>query len=343
MDKIDIFAPNVRHGGGAILLKQLVESLIKQNLIGVVYVSSDLASFLPEHKNITFNKNSIFSRIYAEINLHKNYRQGSKILFFGNLPPIKTVKAHSILYLHNILLIKNDTKYNLPLKTKLRLFIESMYLKIFIKNVDEIFVQTPQMMRQLKVFKKGLKAEVRPFMDQVSFNSDKSLKNYDFIYPSYGYAYKNHILLLEAWIELSKSDLYPKMCLLLDKKLDEKLALNINQARHKYNLAIDIFYNIENNKVRDLYKVSSALIWPSFTESFGMPIIEAINLGLDIVAADLEYITDIVENAYLFNPNDHNDLKNTIINFLNKSEFPNNLEAKLKLAIPESNDFIKSI
>ena len=133
------------------------------------------------------------------------------------------------------------------------------------------------------------------------------------------------------------------MCLLLDKKLDAKLALNINEAKHKHKLAIDIFYNIENNKVRDLYKVSSALIWPSFTESFGMPIIEAINLGLDIVAADLEYITDIVENAYLFNPNDHNDLKNTIINFLNKSEFPNNLEAKLKLAIPESNDFIKSI
>ncbi len=343
MDKIDIFAPNVRHGGGAILLKQLVDSLIKENLMGVVYASNDLISFLPEHKNIIFNKHSIFSRIYAEINLHKNYRQGSKILFFGNLPPFKNLKAHSILYLHNVLLIKNDTKYNFPLKTKLRLLLESTYLKVFIKNVDEIFVQTPQMKRELKVFKEGLKVEVRPFMDQVSFNSRKSLKNYDFIYPSYGYAYKNHTLLLEAWIELSKSNIYPKMCLLLDKKLDAKLALNINEAKHKHKLAIDIFYNIENNKVRDLYKVSSALIWPSFTESFGMPIIEAINLGLDIVAADLEYITDIVENAYLFNPNDHNDLKNTIINFLNKSEFPNNLEAKLILVIPESNDFIKSI
>ena len=133
------------------------------------------------------------------------------------------------------------------------------------------------------------------------------------------------------------------MCLLLDKKLDAKLALNINQARHKYNLAIDIFYNIENNKVKDLYRVSSALIWPSFAESFGMPIIEAINLGLDIVAADLSYITDIVENAYLFDPNDHNDLKKAIINFLNKSELPNDSKSKLKLAIPCSNDFIKSI
>ena len=118
MDKIDIFAPNVRHGGGAILLKQLVDSLIKENLMGVVYASNDLISFLPKHKNIIFNKHSIFSRIYAEINLHKNYRQGSKILFFGNLPPFKNLKAHSILYLHNILLIKNDTKYNFSLKTK---------------------------------------------------------------------------------------------------------------------------------------------------------------------------------------------------------------------------------
>lgn len=342
MNKIDIFAPNVRHGGGAILLKQLVNSLIKQNLIGAVYVSYDLESFLPVHKNIIFNKNSIFSRISAEIKLHKNYRQKSKVLFFGNLPPFKNLKAYSILYLHNILLIKNDIKYNFPFKTKLRLFVEAAYLKFFIKNVDEIFVQTPQMKGQLKLFKKGLKIQTRPFMDQTVFNSKKSLKNYDFIYPSYGYAYKNHKLLLEAWIELSKKDIYPKLCLMLDKKLDAKLSFNINEAKQKYNLAIDIFYNIENHEVKNFYKASSALIWPSFAESFGMPIIEAFNLGLDIVAADLKYITDIVENAYLFDPNDPNDLKNTITNFLNKSE-PNHLPAKLKLAIPCSNDFIKSI
>ena len=340
MSKIDIFAPNVRHGGGGILLKQLVKSLIEQNLIGKVYISIDLKDDLPNNKNIIFNKNSILSKFYAEMKLQKNYIKGSKVLFFGNLPPLFPLKTHTILYLHNILLIKEQNNFDFPIKTKLRLFIEKIYLRFFIKNVDEIYVQTPVMVSELKKFKKGLKIKLRPFMNKKIFNLSTD-KKYNFIYPSYGYPYKNHKFLINTWIELSKEGFYPSLCLLLDRKIDKEIIEFIEQTKNKFNLNIDIFFNIPNSEIEDYYNISSALIWPSLTESFGMPLIEAANADLPIIASDLSYVTDILENIYLFNPLDVSDLKKKVVLFLKDLELSNNLNPRLRLTIPDSNDFIK--
>ena len=51
-----------------------------------------------------------------------------------------------------------------------------------------------------------------------------------------------------------------------------------------------------------LYKKSAALIFPSKFESFGLPIIEAIQAGLPILAPEVDYVRDLIDPAQTFDP-----------------------------------------
>jgi glycosyltransferase involved in cell wall biosynthesis len=44
------------------------------------------------------------------------------------------------------------------------------------------------------------------------------------------------------------------------------------------------------------------LIYPSLFESFGLPLLEARQAGLPIIAAELDYVRDIVEPVVSFDP-----------------------------------------
>lgn len=343
MQKIDIFAPNVRHGGGSILLKQLIVSLVDENLIGKVYVSESLKQSLPLNSNIKYNKDTFFSRIIAEIKLHRQATKDSKILFFGNLPPFKKISSQTYLYLHNILLISKNQNYKLPVKTKIRIVLEKVYLRLFIKNVTTIFVQTPEMVKKLNSFKKDLSIKLKPFIEHDHITESYKTKEYDFIYPSYAYPYKNHRLLLNTWINLAAVNSYPKLCLMLDSSLDRKTIDKFYQAKKKHKIIVDIYFNLSNEEVLNFYKKTKALVWPSFNESFGMPILEAFYTGIPIVAANLEYINDMLDRAYLFDPNSEKDLQDKIELFLNHYNQGSTLSPILKLKIISAKEFIKSM
>ncbi len=44
------------------------------------------------------------------------------------------------------------------------------------------------------------------------------------------------------------------------------------------------------------------LIFPSVTESFGLPLIEAADCGMKILASDLPYVYDVVKPSIVFSP-----------------------------------------
>jgi hypothetical protein len=226
MKKITVFAPNVRHGGGSILLLQILNELQNKKYIHYAYISESLTDQLSNSKGIIFNNNNLLSRTFAELKLYFQDSKNNKILFFGNMPPAIKLKSHSILYLHNSLLLDKKTAYSFPIKTKVRLAFERFYLRIFLKNVDEIYVQTPKMLKELKKYNKNLNIKLKPFLDNQKINSSVSnntQSRYDFIYPSYGYSYKNHRLLIDAWIKLSKKGIFPSLLITIDKKRAKNL------------------------------------------------------------------------------------------------------------------------
>ena len=58
---------------------------------------------------------------------------------------------------------------------------------------------------------------------------------------------------------------------------------------------------ISHKKVLSMFK-KSILLFPSFDETFGLPLIEASSIGTPIVASNRNFVKEICLNAYLFNP-----------------------------------------
>jgi len=71
---------------------------------------------------------------------------------------------------------------------------------------------------------------------------------------------------------------------------------------------------LEDNELEELYKSSSALIAPSYAEGFGLPLIEAAQYKLPIIARNITVFNDIAKkNAFYFEDKDDGvSLANTI-------------------------------
>ena len=65
------------------------------------------------------------------------------------------------------------------------------------------------------------------------------------------------------------------------------------------------------------YSELGYLIYPSLYESFGLPLIEAAQLDLVILASDLPYVNEIISSYYSFDPLDINDISLSIEKVIN--------------------------
>lgn len=73
-------------------------------------------------------------------------------------------------------------------------------------------------------------------------------------------------------------------------------------------------------KVEDFvffYKHALALVHPSLSEGFGLPLVEAMHFELPIIASNIEVFKEVLDDRYIsFNPYDANDIKIKIEKFL---------------------------
>jgi glycosyltransferase involved in cell wall biosynthesis len=145
---------------------------------------------------------------------------------------------------------------------------------------------------------------------------------YDFIYVATGEPHKNHMNLLEAWKLLASEGLYPSLCLTISASVHPGLFQTIEQAKidHKLNI-----FNVQTHVPSDmhgLYENSRALVYPSMLESFGLPLVEARQAGLSIIAAELDYVRDLVDPEEVFDPRSPQSIARAIKRFLQIPETP---------------------
>ena len=86
---------------------------------------------------------------------------------------------------------------------------------------------------------------------------------------------------------------------------------------------------LEQYMLYEKYSELGYLIYPSLNESFGLPLIEAAQLDLVIIASDLPYVNEIISNYYSFNPLDINDISLNIEKVLNLIK-PNTATLRIK-------------
>lgn len=115
-----------------------------------------------------------------------------------------------------------------------------------------------------------------------------------FFYPATPFSYKNHMTLLKGIkyaVDLGMKD-YELILTLLpnENKLTEKL--------YKYsidnNLNVDFRGKISREEVFEIY-TRSTLVFPSYVESFGLPLLEARLSGAYIISSDCSFSREILE------------------------------------------------
>lgn len=324
--KLLLVAPNIHTGGGLILLKVLLmnSTLLTESIFIFDSRAKDvLLPYIGEHE-VFWVKPGVVGRLSAEIFARKREKECCAILCFHNLPTFFTRKKVSV-FLQNRLLIDNSPLSDFSFRPRLRISLERFILKVFHRKVARFFVQTESMKFTLgRWLSRADKDHVINDIVIAPFFSDdlagsrmegNSKKNYDFVYVSDGQPHKNHLNLLKAWKILAQKQIFPELAITLPDR-DAFLKTLIKSESELNHLKIHDLGMISNEAVFSLYGQSGALIFPSKLESFGLPLIEASQYGLPIIAPELDYVRDVCEPAQTFDPNSPASIARAVERFL---------------------------
>jgi glycosyltransferase involved in cell wall biosynthesis len=113
---------------------------------------------------------------------------------------------------------------------------------------------------------------------------------------------------------------------IFSKKLGDKhLIREIPPNRIKF------FGYVEDNHLSRLYKNADCLIFPSFYEGFGIPLLEAMASGCPIVASNTSSIPEVVgDAAIMVNPLDYNEMATQVVRVVTDKELRTSLIKKGK-------------
>lgn len=240
---------------------------------------------------------------------------------------IRYCKKSQCIYLH-LPFILTDYKFNIMRDgKKLWLYQNVLSQHIFasLRKVDRTIVQT-QWMKKALVEKAKIKPDTVIILPpDISTNNigeyeDKSEHRKTFFYPATSFTYKNHITILKACNELQKKGINDYKVIFTIRPDENNYTHSLQQYVQEHNLNVDFRGMMPREKVFELY-TKSVLIFPSFVESFGLPLLEARLSGTFILAINYSFSNEILngyQNAQYFEQLDFKTLNNEMELIMNE-------------------------
>ena len=331
--RIIISAVNFSEGGPLTILDNAIEHLINQKnddteLVALVHSKNKLQ----HHKGIRFIelpwvKKSWINRIFFEY--FKSYQLSLK------LKPNVWICLHDMtanvssdfryVYCHNPSIFYKGPLRQYFFDMSFFLFKNLYHLiyRININKNDWVFVQQDWMRKEFKkLFPKAKIAVSQPIQtikksSQSSFNHAKNTGPYCIFYPTFPRTFKNIEILIEA-LNLIEDQGFSKQEICLNLTIsgrENRYARNIfNMARGN---SLINFLGLQNKEeMNDLYSNCDLVVFPSYLETWGLPISEAKEYKKELMLADLPYAYEAIgeyNKCLFFNPGDANELSSKII------------------------------
>lgn len=321
--RIFIHATNVHQGGGRALLVAIINAL-PTGLVSILSLDSRMS--LSTDKAVKRVQPAFAQRLFAEVWLAKNVVLGDVVLCFGNLPPLFKLRGYVVVFVQNRYLIDSVNLGSFSFKTRVRLKIERLWLSYRAGNANEFLVQTPSMQSLMQARTKA-KVSVFPFVENPDGYvrklpcSDTPEKNdFIFLYVASGEPHKNHMQLIEAWCLLATEGLFPTLTLTLNNMHFAELCFWIESKIESHKLCVKNLGSLLHSEVKELYSQVDALIYPSTFESFGLPLIEARQAGLPIIASELDYVRDVLDPEQSFDPDSSISIARAVKRFMGVDE-----------------------
>jgi glycosyltransferase involved in cell wall biosynthesis len=331
-NRLIIHGPNIHGGGGKTLLSALLSAVRPPlNTVAQVDRRMVLPSGMAAGIEVRRVPPTVAGRFLAEKWLRSNARAEDVVLCFGNLPPLFALRCPVVVFVQNRYLVEAVGLGRLSFTTRLRLQLERLWFKSKLANADLYVVQTASMKRLLEQKTRGrVPVEVIPFGAE-KVPSDVlampvSQPPADFVYVASGEAHKNHGRLLEAWRLLAEEGLFPTLRLTVDDVAFPRLCRELRDLSTRHGLQISNIGAVPLSDTDNLYVGARALIYPSLLESFGLPLIEAKQRDLPIVAAELDYVRDVATPQQTFDPTSAVSIARAVKRFLAVSDLTTPLQ-----------------
>ena len=319
-----LYAPNVHTGGGLVLLRGLLNHWpARDGRTAFLDARACDQLHVPAGVDVHWVQAGFASRLRAERKLQRAAKPGGMVLCFHSLPPLLRNGARNVVFHQNRNYLGLNPLRDFTLRTAVRLAFERLVARHLSHRVAEYVVQTPTMARALQHwYGRGCPSvRVLPFVDAWPSPAAPGGRRFDFVYVADGEAMKNHDRLLQAWQLLAQQGVRPSLALTLGAR-DAVLAERVDTIAREHGLQVHNLGHLPHAEVMALYGSARALVFPSISESFGLPLVEATRLGLPIVAAELDYVRDVCTPVQSFDPRSPVSIARAVARFLGEDSGP---------------------
>lgn len=326
--KILINSYNTLSAGTANVSKLMLESLLSSGASEeILFILPDTDLFetfedftnvrvvkLPVHKGLIKALFRIaLDFIYIPI-LTFVYRYDATIIMANYSPMI--VRGKKIVMMRHSYLVDDTLFAKTGLLPKLIETIRRILFTITLKTTNNVIVQSKHMEQMfLSKYNPGItKLHILPNPVTNSLNYSVNKQNNTFykffFYASRFYPHKNHVFLkfiVEKYQE-SFREKFIKFYITIDPNIDIQASYFLEELR-KDGLD-DIIINIgevPQEMLSEFYASAYSFIFPSHSESFGNPLVEAMGFGLPVLVPDLEYSKAVCNDAGIYYEHDNVD------------------------------------
>lgn len=324
-----VFDVPAEKGGALTILNQYYDTAIKDTSNDWVFILS--TPELEESDNVKvlnfpWVKNSWFHRLYFDIflgfKLVKKH-QINEVISLQNII-VPKVKVKQTLYLHQALPFA-EKRYRLIENPKLWIYQKIIGRLIYksVRKADKVIVQTKWIMnasakktntKEEKFIIKppDLNIEVKKF-----YESNEEYRKI-FFYPAGASVYKNHDVIVKACRLLKVKGIINFRVIFTINGDENKEVARLRKIILEEDLPIEFIGSISIDKVYEYYS-KSILIFPSYLETFGLPLLEARMHQSPIIASDCAFsheVLDGYDKATFFHPSDELSLSQKILNYI---------------------------
>lgn len=195
-------------------------------------------------------------------------------------------------------------------------------LKNQVKNAKAIITPTKTVKKQLvEIFGKSLESKIQPLYEGIDYDLANCKENTSlankfsdkfFVYIGNFYPHKNVEQLVQSFSKTTRAE---KLVLVGPASyFSEQLKKIVQQLRQEHRI---LFYH--NATIEDLvffYNHAEALINPSLSEGFGLPLIESLHFDLPIIASHIEVFKELLDDHYCaFDPKSTESIQKAIQSF----------------------------
>lgn len=318
METILVFNVAASAGGALTILREYYEKAINDTENQWIFILS--TPKFEQRKNIRvinypWIKKSWLHRLFFDSffpqKIIKKYKP-TKIISLQNIA-IKT-KIDQELYLHQSIPF-TEYKFKLVSNTKLWIYqnIIGRKIKKNFKYAAKILVQTQWMKEEAGKYTDKSIEIISPSVKIPSGSLYKKEEKLNYFYPAAALLYKNHDLIIKTLIRLT--DISDKFTVYFTLKGSENR--KIKKLKHlvlKNNLPIVFLGTLSYDEVINWYS-KSTLIFPSYLETFGLPLLEASVIGSPIRASNMPFSREILRDYFdkvFFDPESIEELEGII-------------------------------